>query len=157
LLFLSNYFIKKYGKKYSSLVEGLPPEVLQAFMAYDWPGNIRQLENVVKRYLLLPGRNLGIGDLKENPFSRPPLSAPNLSDAEPQKAPFNAVKDPCLVERRNQAPFPPAAQCPSLKQVSALAAERAEKEVVLWMLGQTNWNRKLAADRLDICYKAAFE
>src|SRR5260370_20550444 len=63
------------------------------------------------------------------------------------------MKDPVL-ERRNQTPYPFPGQCASLKEVSALAAERAEKEAVLWMLDQTNWNRKLAADCLNICYKA---
>ena len=46
------------------------------------------------------------------------------------------------------------AEFASLKQVGEIAADRAEREVVLWMLEQTNWNRKLAARRLNICYKA---
>jgi len=153
IMFLSNYFVKKYGKKYSSPVEELPSDVMQTFLAHDWPGNVRQLENAVKRYLILPGRNLRIADLKESPCPQP-LSTPKACDAEPQKALSVAMKEPFFVQDPAQTPHPFPGKFESLKQVSALAAERAEKEIVLWMLEQTNWNRKLAAHRLNICYKA---
>jgi transcriptional regulator with PAS, ATPase and Fis domain len=50
---LVNYFVKKYSK-----IHGLPPkkfrkETIEAMMKYDWPGNIRELENVVERALIL--------------------------------------------------------------------------------------------------------
>jgi DNA-binding NtrC family response regulator len=41
-----------------------------------------------------------------------------------------------------------------LKEVGIQAAEHAEREVVLLMLEQTNWNRKQAARHLNICYRA---
>jgi DNA-binding NtrC family response regulator len=42
----------------------------------------------------------------------------------------------------------------SLKELSAIAAERAEKEVILRTLEEVNWNRKQAARQLNICYKS---
>ena len=42
----------------------------------------------------------------------------------------------------------------SLKDVGTRAAETAEKELVLRVLEETSWNRKQAARRLNICYKA---
>ena len=42
----------------------------------------------------------------------------------------------------------------SLKDVGTRAAENAEKELVLRVLEETSWNRKQAARRLNICYKA---
>ncbi len=42
----------------------------------------------------------------------------------------------------------------SLKGVGTRAAEQAEKELVLRVLEETSWNRKQAARRLNICYKA---
>ena len=51
---LSSYFVDKYRERYQSPVQQLPKDLLEAFMRYDWPGNIRQLENVIKRYLILP-------------------------------------------------------------------------------------------------------
>ena len=51
---LCNAFLEKYRSKYKSSVQQLPPELLSAFAAHTWPGNIRQLENNVKRFLILP-------------------------------------------------------------------------------------------------------
>jgi len=42
----------------------------------------------------------------------------------------------------------------SLREVAALAAERAEKELILRTLKETNWNRRQAARKLNVCYKA---
>jgi transcriptional regulator with PAS, ATPase and Fis domain len=49
---LCNHFVEIYREKYHSNVE-IPNSLLRAFAAYAWPGNIRQLENMVKRFLLL--------------------------------------------------------------------------------------------------------
>ncbi|NIO19814.1 MAG: hypothetical protein GTN76_03500, partial [Candidatus Aenigmarchaeota archaeon] len=50
-----------------------------------------------------------------------------------------------------QNPFPPVLP---LKEVSRRAAMQAEREAILKVLGQTNWNRKRAAKLLNISYKA---
>lgn len=42
----------------------------------------------------------------------------------------------------------------SLKELSASAAERAERELIFRTLNEVNWNRKQAAQRLNICYKS---
>jgi two-component system, NtrC family, response regulator AtoC len=51
---LCTHFLEKYRERYQSTVQSLPRELLDAFLRYDWPGNVRQLENVIKRYLILP-------------------------------------------------------------------------------------------------------
>jgi two-component system response regulator AtoC len=51
---LCDHFVAMYREKYRSPVEVMPERLLQTFAKCSWPGNIRQLENVVKRYLLLP-------------------------------------------------------------------------------------------------------
>jgi two-component system response regulator AtoC len=51
---LCEYFIAKFRERYKSDVRELPPELLNAFLAYDWPGNVRQLENSIRRFLVLP-------------------------------------------------------------------------------------------------------
>jgi two-component system response regulator AtoC len=55
---LCSHFVEKYRERYQSSVQALPKDLLEAFMRYDWPGNIRQLENVIKRYLILPDREI---------------------------------------------------------------------------------------------------
>jgi transcriptional regulator with PAS, ATPase and Fis domain len=49
---LVNYFINRLATRYKRSV-GIPPEILSAFIAYDWPGNIRELENVLERLFVL--------------------------------------------------------------------------------------------------------
>ncbi|MGB6371695.1 MAG: sigma 54-interacting transcriptional regulator [Atribacterota bacterium] len=46
---LVNFFIKKYGYKFKKIVEGISEEGMQILENYDWPGNIRQLENIIER------------------------------------------------------------------------------------------------------------
>src|SRR5213592_3128600 len=46
---LCNQFLEKYRERYQSVVQQFPKELMELFLKYDWPGNVRQLENVVKR------------------------------------------------------------------------------------------------------------
>ena len=51
---LALHFMAKYRDKYKSSVKELPRELLEGFKNFHWPGNIRQLENSVRRFLILP-------------------------------------------------------------------------------------------------------
>jgi transcriptional regulator with PAS, ATPase and Fis domain len=55
---LCNNFLEKYRDRYQSPVQQFPKELMEAFFRYDWPGNVRQLENIVKRYLILPDADI---------------------------------------------------------------------------------------------------
>jgi two-component system response regulator AtoC len=122
---LANYLLSKFRDRYKSVVDEFPPQLLDAFMRYDWPGNIRQLENAVKRYLILPDTEMTLAELKDSPNSGPVI-----------------------------VPIKPKEDKMSLKDVGSRAAEQAERELVLKVLEETAWNRKQAARRLNICYKA---
>src|SRR5438876_3574950 len=121
---LCNYFLCKYRDRYKSTVEEISPSLLDSFLRYDWPGNIRQLENALKRYLILPDMNMNLSELKDQQGNAAP------------------------------APVKPKEDNMSLKDVATRAAETAEKALVLRVLEATSWNRKQAARRLNICYKA---
>jgi transcriptional regulator with PAS, ATPase and Fis domain len=54
---LVNFFIKKYGYKFKKIVEGISEEGMQILKNYDWPGNIRQLENIIERLLVRTDKN----------------------------------------------------------------------------------------------------
>jgi two-component system, NtrC family, response regulator AtoC len=122
---LCNHFIEKYREQYKSQSRELPAELMSRFVQYQWPGNIRELENFIKRFLVLPNHESFLTD-------------------------FNA-SGIAAVEERVVVATPPGA---SLLAVSAAAADRAERELVRRVLGETRGNRKQAALKMNICYKA---
>jgi two-component system response regulator AtoC len=124
---LCTRFIDKYREKYKSPVRQLPQDLMESFTRFDWPGNIRQLENTIKRYLILPGSDLMLSSA---------TGTPEHNDALEQATPV------CKPESLD------------LKETGAVAAEQAEKELVLRTLDETHWNRKTTARILNISYKA---
>src|SRR5262244_3705618 len=73
---LCNYFLCKYRDRYKSTVEEIAPNLMDSFLRYDWPGNVRQLENAVKRYLILPDMNMNLSELKEQTQSTMSVPVP---------------------------------------------------------------------------------
>ena len=56
---LARHFLERYAEEYGKPVSGIGPEALQALVEYDWPGNIRELQNFAERSVILtPGRLL---------------------------------------------------------------------------------------------------
>ena len=51
---ICRYFVEKYAGRYESSVQELPTQLTDAFLRYEWPGNVREMENVVRRFLILP-------------------------------------------------------------------------------------------------------
>jgi two-component system response regulator AtoC len=72
---LCSHFVDKYREKYKSSVQQLPKDLMETFMSFDWPGNIRQLENTVKRYLILPDSDMTF------PTTKPEVAAPAAAPA----------------------------------------------------------------------------
>jgi formate hydrogenlyase transcriptional activator len=58
---LVRYFTQKYAKRMNRPIESIPSAAIEALTNYDWPGNIRELQNVIERSVILsPGRVLQI-------------------------------------------------------------------------------------------------
>lgn len=63
---LSTYFLRKYAKELGRDIQNISQEALKALTAYHWPGNIRELENEIKRAVVLAsGKEIGVNDLSE--------------------------------------------------------------------------------------------
>lgn len=61
------YLVEKFVKSMGKPIEGVSDEVLQRFSVYDWPGNIRELENVIERaFNMADGRVIQVDDIPEN-------------------------------------------------------------------------------------------
>ena len=77
---LVTHFIEKYSKENVKAVEGVTPEVLQAFMDYDWPGNVRELENVIERGVVLTtNARIGRELIPEHVRSSPSFHIPHVA------------------------------------------------------------------------------
>src|SRR2546430_1800267 len=76
---LCNHFLEKYRERYQSPVQVMPKDLMEAFLRYDWPGNVRQLENVVKRYLILPDADVMNEMHSSSPDAAPPAAFGNVS------------------------------------------------------------------------------
>ncbi len=61
---LCTYFIRQYRERYNSDAQELSPELLESFVQYDWPGNVRQLENFIRRFLVLSDQHSLMTELK---------------------------------------------------------------------------------------------
>jgi len=60
---LANYFLEYYNRKYNARARALSPELMVILKKYHWPGNIRELENVMKRYVILGNEEVITSDL----------------------------------------------------------------------------------------------
>jgi transcriptional regulator with PAS, ATPase and Fis domain len=65
ILLLADKFLYKYGNEYKDRYITVDPEAQDLLLRYDWPGNIRELENVIQRAVIMCDRSIGIKDLPE--------------------------------------------------------------------------------------------
>jgi len=126
---LLKHFMSRMSEQYARAPLPFTPELMQACLSYSWPGNLRELNNFIKRYLVLGDEKLAIHELH-----------PHGSDAGASQS------DPAL---RNSGDAPGG-----LKSLSRTAKDGAEAEAIARALEETNWNRKQAAAMLQISYKA---
>jgi len=121
------YFTQRYSRVFNVPERELSPETMQAFLGYGWPGNIRELENFIKRMIVLQDWNLARTLVTPAPAA--PLAA--------------AVTEPFA-----------ATKGLSLKEISRRAVLEAEREVIRRALEQCRWNRVKTAKMLKISYRA---
>jgi transcriptional regulator with GAF, ATPase, and Fis domain len=77
---LSYYFVKRYAAKHRKEIKRIPPNEMKKLTGYSWPGNIRELEHVIERAMILSGNGtLSIPDFEE------PRGIPPQEETPPQK------------------------------------------------------------------------
>jgi len=152
---LIEHFRRKYGSKYRGGAMQFSDDVVRRLVEYDYPGNVRELENLVRRLVVLRDEKYVIDELAAALSRRPAAPVPTASGgAAGMLPPANqgAVAAPISIA---PAPVVPVgAETVSLKEIARQAALRAEREAISAMLARTNWNKRKAAARLQISYKA---
>ena len=126
---LLKHFMTQLSEQYARPPLPLSVELLSACANYPWPGNLRELGNFVKRYLVLGDEKLAINELQPR--------------SDGSGAHFDAAPP-----RNGSEPSG------GLKSVARSAKDEAEAEAISKALDETNWNRKQAAALLQISYKA---
>ena len=122
---LSHHFMRKVAAKYDCDPLPISAALMQAFTSHPWPGNLRELENMIKRYLVLGGEKAIIDEL--SPWQSTTSFVPFGEDAG-----ANA----------------------GLKHLVRNLKGGAESAAIAQTLEGTGWNRKAAASDLQISYKA---
>jgi two-component system response regulator AtoC len=132
---LTRYFLHKYSEKYERARTEVSDQLMAHFLSYDWPGNIRELENMVKRLVILDDERFLFGEFKSK----------NVSPASPIPVSSAATAGLDGIDI-DAGPI-------SLKEIARKAALEAEGRMIAAVLQQTNWNRRKAAKILDVSYK----
>jgi two-component system response regulator AtoC len=135
---LVDRFLQKNNEQYGKSMKQLSNETLEVFLSYSWPGNVRELENMVRRMVVLGNEQAVLDEI-------------SLRGPEPE-APGEVV--PELLGLESIGADLAKGESIDLKAISRRAAQVAEKRVIERVLQQTRWNRKEAAERLQISYKA---
>lgn len=135
------YFLEKYSRHYAKQPPGFSEYAVTRMMEYAWPGNIRELENLVKRYVIV-GNEAQI--IRELSTPKPIVSSLGGSTTAVAASSLSAVADGSSGE----------VEMPSLLEIGRRAAMQAEREAIERVLAQTRWNRRQAAKILKISYKA---
>src|ERR1700738_4466002 len=55
---LVEHFVEIYSRRMDRQIEHIPPETMAALCSYQWPGNIRELQNFIERSVILPSGNV---------------------------------------------------------------------------------------------------
>jgi len=131
---LVKYFLDRYNSLYDKDYPELSSEAMARMADFSWPGNVRQLENLIKQ-IVVRGDESIIGDLLSTGIPSISPIAPTVGDAE--------------VEMSEEL-----VNSYSLKKRVGFAVAREEKKLISEVLNKTNWNRRKASELLEISYRS---
>jgi len=129
-------FLNRYSALYERPLTGLSQRLIEAMNAYDFPGNVRELENMIKRVVVLESEESILAE----------LSRPRTNRAD-RRAQLDAMLEE-IEECAGEMP---------LREAGRRFAQEVEREAIEHMLYLTGWNRKQAASRLGVSYKTLLQ
>jgi two-component system, NtrC family, response regulator AtoC len=138
---LLRQFMHRIAAQYSREPLSFSEQLIDACLHYSWPGNLRELQNFVKRYLVMADERLAINELRgiqrRAPVQGARFPEPHLPSPMPAAPPSTSSPE----DGRN------------LKFLIRNLKNETEIQAITKALAETNWNRKRAAGLLRISYR----
>ena len=138
--------LKNLKKKHKISVNFIENSAMEKLLEYDWPGNVREMENTLERIVLIhdkpvitEGEILSI--LNENKDSL----TPNISKIEKQE-----IKAESSIEKEDDYPTYDTSTRETIDAESKMTLKELEKIAILAGLKRTNWNMSTTAQQLGI-------
>ena len=123
---LIDYFLERHAKVFRLIPKPLSREMMRLMQRYEWPGNIRQLENMMRSYILIGSEDALTAELAPSFQSSPARLNTDFALAKPV----------------------------SLKEITRAATQELERQIILKVLEANNWSRRKTAKWLDISYRS---
>ena len=166
---LVEFFLAKYARVYRRPSLRPSQVLIDAIMDYSWPGNIRELENMMKRFVVLQDEALVLSELvhaKEmaHVVAAPQASAVPVAVPEPAMAGVGSLSSMsavaaeamaavAMVDVTGDAIDGNGSGGINLQSLARTAAMRAEREAIEHALVRFRWNRRKTAEYLSVSYK----
>ncbi|MBD3219287.1 MAG: response regulator [candidate division Zixibacteria bacterium] len=147
ILLLVDHFLKKYNALYKKEYPTISSGTIEMLSNFHWPGNVRQLENVIKQIVVREDENITDALLKAGAAMPTNAGAgvPGNSGTQQQQTP---VADPVPIDPET------GEKDYSLKKRVSKAVEREEKSLIAEVLNKVNWNRRKASEILGVSYRS---
>jgi len=157
---LVEYYFRLYRSEYPNS-QGAKPDAdtMKQLCAYPWPGNVRQLQNCIKKQMVLDSWEKIFEELPMEgsavvpSFSQQPLAAKDASSAlfanDHNQERLSIISEFVDLSTSSDKLFEDI----SLKKIKKLASDKVEKEVIAFVLDKVGWNRSKAAKILKVSYK----
>ena len=143
ILPLTEFFLSKATEELDKSISGIDDDVIQNFMQYSWPGNLREFRNVIRRAVLLtkPGGKITADTMPWEIFNNGPLAPPTEIHESPAPEDLSDV----VINGSN-----------GKKDILREAASLAEYKTIMSVLKKVNFNKKKAAELLQIDRKTLY-
>ena len=126
---LVEHFLRREAHHFDLPIRRLSSGIMQACEAHFWPGNLRQLQNVIRQYAVVGDEQFLLKSLEQN----------------------STTYSQCTADQPDQSPREAR---PGLKSLVRIIRDKTERDLIVNALRETEWNRKLAAQKLLISYRS---
>jgi two-component system, NtrC family, response regulator AtoC len=155
---LTGFFVARYSRKYNRPARPISEHLRHLFLQYGWPGNIRELENMIKRIVILQDEQLVVREIDRNMqrAAAAAVAAPAMAMAAAGPIAYAPAPPPepeSAYDANDAAEEAPEAGNGSLAAVAKAASLKAERAAIEQTLRQVHWNRRKAAQILGVSYK----